>query len=527
MANKTVKKLKYGNEEVIVDYAINDSKGRKISDAIDKVNTIETELGNKVAKQDINLVNDVSVSVENDIVKMTKKTVNLNDMSSAPVSQETTIIQDATQDRSGLMTSTDKRALDKAVADIQVLQGKTTRLLYTAKTNPTAEEIAAFVTGEGYEAPYSGVAVVVDQTYHIWHYYANAEEPKWKDDGEDTVSTFSNDIAGIIKGSTDEGKVYANADGTGSVNGFDALKSKVSANEANITALQNSSQGKLTEEQLAAVNSGITAEKVAQIETNKTDIASAKADIATNKADIAKIKEDMPSGEIDMNFNGTATAETEELVNIVVGGKTYTNTKTTVDSELSTTSENAVQNKVVTAKINSVETALNEYKTANDAAVAAVKATADQAASDLNALKGTAESEFSDTNPTVFGNAKQAKANKEAIESANTEISGIKTAATALEGRVAANETAIAGKQANLSEDQLKAVNSGITAEKISEIDTAIAGKQAALSEAQLNSVNSGITETKVNQIETNRTAIEALQNSLSNITVEDYTIGA
>lgn len=349
--NKIVKRLKYDDSEVIVDYAINDSKGRKISDAIDKVNTIEKELGNKVTKQDINLVNDVTVSVENDIVKMTKKKVNLNDMSSSPVSEETTIIQDATKDRSGLMTSSDKIALDKAVADIQVLQGKTIRLLYTAKTNPTAEEIAAFVNGEGYEAPYSGVAVVVDQTYHIWYYYANAEEPKWKDDGEDTVSTFSNDIAGIIKGSTDEGKVFANADGTGSVNGFDTLKSKVLANEANITTLQNNSQSKLTEEQLTAVNSGITAEKVNQIEINRTDIVSAKADIA-------KIKQDMPSGEIDMNFNGTATSEVEELVNIVVGGKTYTNTKATIDSELSETSENAVQNKVVTAKIETNRTAI-------------------------------------------------------------------------------------------------------------------------------------------------------------------------
>ena len=54
---------------------------------------------------------------------------------------------------------------------VGALEGKTTRLLYNAKTNPTAEEINAFVSGLGYTTPYEGIAVVIDETYHIWHYY--------------------------------------------------------------------------------------------------------------------------------------------------------------------------------------------------------------------------------------------------------------------------------------------------------------------------------------------------------------------
>ena len=38
------------------------------------------------------------------------------------------------------------------------------------------------------------------------------------------VSQFTNDVAGVIKGSNVDGKVYAEADGTGSVNGWDELK---------------------------------------------------------------------------------------------------------------------------------------------------------------------------------------------------------------------------------------------------------------------------------------------------------------
>lgn len=59
----------------------------------------------------------------------------------------------------------------------------------------------------------------------------------------------------------------------------------------------------------------------------------------------------------------------------------------------------------------------------------------------------------------------------------------------------------ISGKQDKLSDTQLNAVNSGITADKVSTYDgyaTTIAGKQDKLSTAQLNAVNSGITSTKV-----------------------------
>ena len=59
----------------------------------------------------------------------------------------------------------------------------------------------------------------------------------------------------------------------------------------------------------------------------------------------------------------------------------------------------------------------------------------------------------------------------------------------------------ISGKQDKLTTDQLSAVNSGITADKVSTYDgyaTTIAGKQDKLSTAQLGAVNSGITAAKV-----------------------------
>lgn len=97
--------------------------------------------------------------------------------------------------------------------------------------------------------------------------------------------------------------------------------------------------------------------------------------------------------------------------------------------------------------------------------------------------------------------------------------------------------TALQGKQATLTSDQLNAVNSGATEEKINQIatnTTNIALKQNKLSDVQLSAVNSGITDTKVAQIATNTTNIASLQTGKQdkltageNITIENNVISA
>lgn len=106
--------------------------------------------------------------------------------------------------------------------EVEKLEGKTTRLLYSDKINPTAQEIDAFAIEKGYESPYEGVAVVVSGTYHIWHFYEN-DNISWRDDGVDTITPFTNLVPGSILGSADDGKIGANQDGTGSVNGWDNI----------------------------------------------------------------------------------------------------------------------------------------------------------------------------------------------------------------------------------------------------------------------------------------------------------------
>ena len=149
----------------------------------------------------------------------------------------------------------------------------------------------------------------------MWRYYEN---DGWTQQ-TDVVSIFTNDTAGIIKGSTASGKIYAETDGTGSVNGWDAQNNRITNLENNkadkselddyqplidsnhkissdlvddtsatnkfVTTAEkntwNGKQGALSPTQLNAVNSGIDDTKVAQIATNTTNIA-LKADKVTN-----------------------------------------------------------------------------------------------------------------------------------------------------------------------------------------------------------------------------------------------------
>ena len=91
------------------------------------------------------------------------------------------------------------------------------------------------------------------------------------------------------------------------------------------------------------------------------------------------------------------------------------------------------------------------------------------------------------------------------LETASGQIADNQNRITATENRITATEsdiktlkTDVAGKQAQLSDEQLKATKSGITADKVKQYDGYAAGKQDALSTAQKAAVDSGITSSLV-----------------------------
>ena len=116
------------------------------------------------------------------------------------------------------------------------LGGKITRSVNAGTINSFVTHIYDENGQQAYLPPFRGVAVIIYGTNHVWRYYINTSDESaigWNDDGIDAVEIFTNTQAGMIKGSTDDGKVYAESSGIGSVVGWDALKTRVSNLEIN------------------------------------------------------------------------------------------------------------------------------------------------------------------------------------------------------------------------------------------------------------------------------------------------------
>lgn len=230
----------------IVKKAEQDSEGniitdtyRKIDDSYSKLD-IDTLLSSIGINEDV--IKDIEVIHEGDNVQLNNTYINLD------TKEETTKLKSfqlASDKNAGLMSTSDYNTLKGLESRVGNLEGKTTRLLYTLNTEPTAEDINNFVIELGYIQPYEGISVVIDESYHIWHYYEN--ESIWKDDGQDTVSNFTNTTAGIILGSESDGKIYAESDGTGSVYGWNDLKTKVTNLESVNNTINENKLTKVTE----------------------------------------------------------------------------------------------------------------------------------------------------------------------------------------------------------------------------------------------------------------------------------------
>lgn len=318
--------------------------------------TTDNEILTQINKS---VINNIDINYDGDNVTLNSHLINIH---TDKISTETDQLNLATTSTAGLMSSTDYNTIRNLVDRVENLEGKATRLLYTDKSDPTAEDINNFVVGLGYESPFEGIQVVVSDTNHIWRYYNN--EVSWKDDGLDTVQQFTNDLAGIIKGSTIDGRVYAESDGTGSVTGWSQLKNKVTDNEVNI---QQNIQDIDNLELNSATKTELQSEIEARIQADETKVD--KITTTTNtKAYVTTV-----DGQSSIDVLNNATANTIPLRdsngNIQVGNavnngdavnKAYVDT---YGGKIDTISVNGVQQEIVDKNVDiDVPTTLAELQ---------------------------------------------------------------------------------------------------------------------------------------------------------------------
>lgn len=218
----------------------------KIDNEVERAAEKDEEIEEKINKNVNFKTSSKYFNVSGDDVTFTLKYHNLN---TGAESNKSEVLPLADQNGAGLMSPSDVKAISQLQSDVAGLKGQNVRLTYTTKNNPTATEIKNFVISSGYDdqTKWSSIAVVIkyeggSNNNHIWKYSNN--ELTWSDTGLDIVTQFSNTIAGIIKGSATDGKLYAENDGTGSVYGWSELKNRVLACETSLGNKLNKVGGK-------------------------------------------------------------------------------------------------------------------------------------------------------------------------------------------------------------------------------------------------------------------------------------------
>ena len=338
---------------------VNITKASLDIDDIENVIPSNATTSNKlVAENEIQYL-DSNVHIEGNTDEITyngdtvTKTSNWKNLKTGSTGQRQEVIHLANGTTAGMMSPADYTQIRTNTSRIEALEGQTKRLLYTASTNPTQQDIGTFVdnylTSIGITPSpeeYQGIAVVVAGTYHIWHYY-NTEGVGWKDDGLDTVTQFSNSSPGVIQGKQADGFVYAENDGTGSVYGWSQLKARVSNNEDAIGSLQTDKQDKIDSNNLldadlvddsSSTNKFVTS----QILTDITNNTSARH-THNNKSILDEITASYTTEEKTKLSGIESGAQVNKLESISVNGTPQTITDKNIDLTITDTGATSVE----------------------------------------------------------------------------------------------------------------------------------------------------------------------------------------
>lgn len=333
-----------------------------------------------IADANVNVLQDISQITSGNTIELSLTSYNL---ATKTTSTRNIQLPLANTTQSGLMSFGSYNQLTQNTAEITKLTTSTAkRLIYTNSINPTASDINSFVTGLGYTSPFTGVEVVVNGVFNVWRYYSGTG---WVNDGRDggggVSNFFTNSIPGIILGSTDSGKISANQDGTGSVNGWNDLVTGLNqmstdlvnkldisstANGNSITLTNSDGEYSFTKTMSSGYNAGLY--------TNTPDISAASdigfaMELSSTSGDFARvISLGLPDKQSQMSILEIDTTNNTSY-GITVGGSTNGvillagDSNNTSTLELTSTSAKINGNEIAT--VNQMPTAFKTAELSN------------------------------------------------------------------------------------------------------------------------------------------------------------------
>ena len=268
--------------------------------------------GNPVANSTItnsldrSVVTDMAINATPSTTTVSLDETKTNLASPSSSTTTTVALPVASGTQAGIMNKATYDSLTQAIQDIANIKSEVVAIT-GLPANPTQQELTtAWMAASGETALINGAGIYDTINEKRWTYYSNDTTWHWLDANASIhVQQWTNSSAGIAKGSTVDGQIYAESDGTGSVNGWDTLTAAVGNNTSKLATI----------EQGAEVN----------VQADWTEADSSSDAYIQNKPSLATV---------------ATTGDYGDLLNTP-----------TVDTTLSTSSNNAISNSAVTTKL--------------------------------------------------------------------------------------------------------------------------------------------------------------------------------
>ena len=182
----------------------------------------------------------------------------LVNLRSGATTSSTVALPVASASAAGVMNSATFNAIQSNSADIDAILNGSVAISNLSSSPSQNDLTTAWETATGYSELINRAAILDVTNDKTWTYYDNTTTWYPSDNTTTvTISQWTNSSAGIVKGSTAEGQIFAENDGTGSVNGYDTLKANLTTATANIASITTTLAGKQdTISDLATIRSG-------------------------------------------------------------------------------------------------------------------------------------------------------------------------------------------------------------------------------------------------------------------------------
>ena len=197
------------------------------------------------ATEALNGVSRMEQQVEDSVIELTDRvngsTVTIVGNKNSGASTEV-ILPVSSRLQAGVMNSATYATLDELGNRVTALESNTVTYLVTLPNdNPTQAEINSAYQTAYPTAPFppNDGTTVIDQGKQLFYRYVKNGNLWIKTTGF-TISQWTNDTLGTVKGSTTPGQIQAETDGTGSLVGYDVMVANIASNTDAILANQAS-----------------------------------------------------------------------------------------------------------------------------------------------------------------------------------------------------------------------------------------------------------------------------------------------